>query len=62
MPLAQVELMAIDQSIIVYPKTDKVEMDGGKSRTFTRPEQSALDEANEHWARMLAAHKKKSKE
>lgn len=58
LPLAQVELMAIDQSIIVYPKTDKVEMAGGKSRTFARPDQSSLDEANNHWARMLAEHEK----
>ncbi|MCM1295393.1 MAG: hypothetical protein NC311_07600 [Muribaculaceae bacterium] len=53
--------MAIDQSIIVYPKTDRVEMDGGRSRTFSRPDQRSLDEANDHWARMLAARKKESK-
>lgn len=53
MPVAQTELMAIDQSIVVYPKTDKVEIAGGKSRTFTRPEQESLDEANDHWARLL---------
>lgn len=53
--------MAIDQSIIVYPKTDKVDMGGGKSRTFTRPDQAALDEANDHWARLLEEHKKNQK-
>lgn len=61
MPLAQVELMICDQSIIVYPKTDKVEMDKGKSRTFERPEQSSLDEANKRWAEMLAARKNNPK-
>lgn len=57
MPVAQTELMAIDQSIVVYPKTDKVEMAGGKSRTFARPEQESLDEANDHWERLLRGHK-----
>lgn len=54
LPLAQVELMATDQSIVVYPKTDKVEKGKGKFQTFTRPERSALDKANERWAQRLA--------
>lgn len=52
--------MAIDQSIVVYPRTDTVEMDDGRKRTFTRPTRDELSEVNGWWQSRLEKHKKKS--
>ena len=61
MTLQQIELMAADRPITVYPKKDRVEMGGGKFREFDRPDPLDLKEANDHWAAMLAAHKTRKK-
>lgn len=58
MPVAQVELMAIDQSIIVYPKTDEIEMGDGKKRVFSRPTRDDLDETNRWWQAELERKRK----
>ena len=57
MSLARIELMAADRPLTVYPKKDRVEMGGGKFREFDRPDPRDLQEANDHWARLLAARK-----
>ena len=58
MTLAQIEIMAADHPVTVYNKKDRVEMEGGKFREFSRPDPRDLQEANDHWARMLAARNK----
>lgn len=50
MTLAQVYLMAVDQSIIVYPKQDEVKMANGKVRKFNRLTKDDLEETNRWWA------------
>lgn len=49
--------MVSDRPVTVYPKKDRVEMGGGKFREFSRPDPRDLQEANDHWSRMLANHK-----
>lgn len=47
MSIAQVELMCVDCSVTVYPKTDKVK--GKKDIEFSKPEKGALEAATERW-------------
>lgn len=58
MPLCQVELMACDQSIVVYPKEEEVQKDGGKVVKFAKPSLGAIESANERWNKRLEELKK----
>ena len=48
MPVALVQLMAIDQSIIVYPKDDEVKV-GNKSYKFSKLTKDDIEATNARW-------------
>ena len=56
MSLAQVELMCVDTSITVYPKTDRCKggRGGKKEIEFGRMSKSSIDTARQRWERMKA--------
>lgn len=48
MPIAHVQLMTIDQSIIVYPKEDELKV-GDKVHKFSKPTQDDLKATADRW-------------
>lgn len=50
MPAALVTLMAIDQSVIVYPKYDEMKV-GDKTYKFSRMSKADYDATNQYWER-----------